>query len=73
MRSEAGVDYPPKWFWSASWSRGVISTRILWRHLLIKAPWHDPLWSERSGARKPVWSWRGWRVFHSAPPQELRR
>jgi hypothetical protein len=52
---------------TVAWSLGVINVRIRGYGLQIKAPWNEPLFSERYGY---VWFWPlgfGWRFSLLAP------
>ena len=54
--------------WSASYEYGVWWLGILRWRIMLKAPWNEPLFSERYGYRRVILKYRGWRVLSFMAP-----
>lgn len=55
----------------ASWHYGIWSIRIGRRMLMLKAPWNEPLFSERYGFNKTLLACRDWRLLWRSPGHKL--
>jgi hypothetical protein len=48
---------------SLRWAQGNFAAYTETNWVCVKAPWNEPLYSERYGGRKPLVKVGGWRMF----------